>query len=286
MSAGTRVDRFELSFDGEAGRIVRGRVETPAGGRAPRAPYVLILHGFKGFMDWGFFPEVSRRLAEAGFVAVSYNTSGSGIGADLQSFTEEEAFARNTFSRQLEDLERVRTFLAEGPSGPGADGPWGLLGHSMGGGVALLEAARADDCDAVVTWSSISTVQRYDEATVALWKRVGHIAVPNARTGQVLRLDRSWVDDVEANREALDVLAACRRLAAPVLVVHGTADESVPFAEAERLGEALPPDRSALLPLEGAGHTFGAVHPFAGATRSLERAIEATLDHFRAHLAS
>ena len=39
-------------------------MESPAGAELAGVPlpHVLILHGFKGFMHWGFFPELSRRL--------------------------------------------------------------------------------------------------------------------------------------------------------------------------------------------------------------------------------
>ena len=67
-------------------------------------------------MHWGFFPELSRRIAEAGLVAVSLNVSGSGIGDDLENFTEDEAFAHNTYSKDLEDLEVVRTITSLGKS--------------------------------------------------------------------------------------------------------------------------------------------------------------------------
>ena len=42
--------------------------------------------------------------------------------------------------------------------------------------------------------------------------------------------------------------------------------------------------RARLFLVDGAGHTFGAVHPFEGATAALESAIQATRDHFRVHL--
>ena len=40
----------------------------------------------------------------------------------------------------------------------------------------------------------------------------------------------------------------------PVLFVHGTEDEVVPFAHAERLFAAARPDKAQLVRVEGAGH--------------------------------
>ena len=42
-------------------------------------PAVVVLHGFKGFKDWGMFPVFSERLARAGVTAVTPNLSGSGV---------------------------------------------------------------------------------------------------------------------------------------------------------------------------------------------------------------
>ena len=80
--------------------------------RSPR-PAVVIVHGFKGFKDWGMFPPLAERLARAGFTAVSFNLSGSGVD-DAGEFTLPERFGRNTFSAELEDLGRVIDALGAG----------------------------------------------------------------------------------------------------------------------------------------------------------------------------
>lgn len=46
----------------------------------------------------------------------------------------------------------------------------------------------------------------------------------------------------------------------PVLIVHGTADETTPLANAETL-QASAPDRATLVRIEGAGHLFPSTHP-------------------------
>jgi uncharacterized protein len=268
-----------LVHPSDPARVVRVRVECPDAPSGPR-PAVLVLHGFKGFMHWGFFPELSRRLAQAGYVAISLNASGSGIGEDLENFTEHEAFAHDTYSKELEDLELVRTFAAGLPAVD--PGRLGMFGHSRGGGMALLHAARRGDYRAVVTWAAIGETDRIDEASKRAWREQGHLLVPNARTGQVHRIDLDLLEDQEANRATLDIVGACARLAAPTLVVHGSLDDAVPFAESERIAAALP--ACTHLAIEGGGHTFGATHPFSGVTTELESAFEATLEHLAQHI--
>ncbi len=276
----TTIELTSLSYPSDPARVVRVRVERPVEqGDGPR-PVVLILHGFKGFMHWGFFPELSRRLAEAGLVAVSLNASGSGVGEDLENFTEDEAFAKDTYSKELEDLELVRSF-AETLPGVASD-RMAVFGHSRGGGRVLLLASPRGGYRAVVTWASIDDVKRWDAQTMAEWQERGFVLIPNARTGQEHRLDLDLLRDAQEHGSALDIQAACRRLETPTLVVHGTADPAVEVAAAERLIEALP--SATYLCIENAGHTFGATHPFTSPTPELEAVLGATRDFLLGHL--
>ena len=70
----------------------------------------------------------------------------------------------------------------------------------------------------------------------------------------------------------------------PWLIVHGSDDDAVALLEGERLAAVAPRVRSRFLPVDGAGHTFGAAHPWQGATPELERVLDATLSFFAAEL--
>ncbi|MCP3917889.1 MAG: prolyl oligopeptidase family serine peptidase [bacterium] len=271
-----------LDYPDQPARVIRVRVETSADAVGAGAPHVIVVHGFKGFMHWGFFPELSRRIASAGYACVSLNVSGCGVGEDLENFTDEEGFAKNTHTREIEDIARVRAWLRSGAA-PGVDPERGaIFGHSRGGGMVLLHAAEDGGYEAVVTWAAIDTPDRIDAEAKRAWRESGHLWIHNGRTGQDHRVDLDILEDLEQNRDRLDILAACGRLAAPTLVVHGTDDPTVEFGAAERIHAAL--NASELLRLEGAGHTFGAGHPLAGTTPDLERAIGGTLQHLRGHL--
>jgi uncharacterized protein len=261
------------SLPGSLGEIL---IDVRAGGRASTRPAVLVLHGFKGFKDWGMFPPLSQRLAQAGFIVVSPNLSGSGVD-DEGDFSLPERFGHNTFSAELEDVRRVIDSLMAGQLGVPAPSTLGLVGHSRGGGIAILQAARDPRVQALVTWAAISSVERWPSAQRSSWRAAGKTDIQNARTGQVLPLYTDVLDDIEQNASALDIEAAGRQIRIPWLLIHGTEDESVPFAEAERLKAASARPDTRLLPIEGGGHTFGAVHPWRATTPELATVFDATL---------
>src|SRR5688572_13508876 len=245
------------SIPGSLGPIL---VDVRAGGRTSSRPAALVLHGFKGFKDWGMFPPLAERLALAGFSAVSPNLSGSGVD-DAGEFTLAERFGHNTFSAELQDVGTVVDALMHGGLGIPAPSTLGLIGHSRGGGVAVLQAAKDPRVRALVTWAAIASVERWplDERTA--WRAAGKSQVRNARTGQVLPLYTDVLDDIEQNADSLDIEAAAARIKVPWLIIHGTQDESVGFSEAESLKAASSRRKTRLLPIEGGGHTFGATHP-------------------------
>ena len=233
-------------------------------------PTVVICHGFKGFKDWGFFPRLAERLALAGFTAVSFNFSGSGVGAG-EEFDGLERWTRQRPTADLEDLRAVVDFAAHGGTS------WiGLVGHSRGGGLSILHAATDPRIRALVTWAAIDTFERWPEEELQRWRAEGKLDVVNARTGQVLPISLGALEDIEAHRQdMLDIRRAAGRVRAPWLIVHGTADTSVGPAEAERLKEWSA--EAELWLVEGAGHTFGARHPLAGTTPELTAVMDRTV---------
>lgn len=265
------------------GGALRGDVRT-TGGNAAR-PAVVICHGFKGFKDWGFFPPLAERLARAGMTVVMFNFSGSGVGPDGERFTEVQRFARATVSNDLADLEHVTAALTTGTLVNGLAVPTalGVHGHSRGGAVGILFVAAHPECRALVTWSAISSLVRWDDATIAEWRRVGRLDVVNSRTGEVLPLDTTYLDDLD--RYGPDrVERAARTVRVPWLMLHGDADETVPIEEALRLREWADPSVATLETVAGGTHTLGARHPWAGTTDELERAFGRTVEWFGRYL--
>lgn len=62
-------------------------------------PVIIFLHGFKGFKDWGPFPDVCEELARAGFGVVAMNFSLNGIGDERTEFTELDLLKEKPYLR-------------------------------------------------------------------------------------------------------------------------------------------------------------------------------------------
>jgi pimeloyl-ACP methyl ester carboxylesterase len=239
---------------------------------------VVLVHGFKGFKDWGFFPWLAQRLVQHRLAVCRFNMSRSGIGENPESFDRLDLFEGDTYSIELADLRSaVALAQREFPSLPTF-----LLGHSRGGGVALLGAEVVANLHGVVAWSPIARVDRWDDATKKHWREQGFLEVMNARTKQVMRTSVACLDDVEKNRVRLDILAAAERLRVPLFVVHGQRDNSVSWNEGRDVVSRAA-DASLLL-LGRAGHTFNAIHPLIDIPFELLLAAEVSAHFISAHL--
>jgi alpha-beta hydrolase superfamily lysophospholipase len=256
------------------GLSIRGEVY-PA---ASSVGTVIVCHGFKGFAHWAFFPYLARTLAENGLTAITFDFSGSGIGRDRESFSEPGAFAGNTLSREQDDLDNLVDYAKRKKL---ITRKFGLFGHSRGGGSAILFAAAPDsDVSSLVTWAAISYPNRWSKDDVATWRRQGYAEVTNSRTGQIMRLGTDLLEDVELHSQTkLNIEAAAAKIKVPWLIVHGTADETVPSSEAERL-HALSPGVSTLRLVKGANHGFDAKHPLTDVPPVLEKVVLETVKFF------
>ena len=255
---------MHFTIDSDESLPIRGNLDAPVDARA----LVIVVHGFKGFKDWGFFPWLATHLTAERIAVCRFNMSRSGVGDDPETFGRLDLFEGDTYSTQLADLRKVVRYAQQHARGL----PTFLLGHSRGGGIALLGAEDVPRLRGVVVWSPISRADRWDDETKRQWRKDGHLDVVNARTKQIMRMSPAILDDYDAHRESLDILAAAERLALPLLVVHGGHDESVPVEEG-RLIAARGRD-ACLAVIDRASHTYNAIHPLVHVPFELVLAAE------------
>jgi dipeptidyl aminopeptidase/acylaminoacyl peptidase len=261
---------------GSGGQPIRGDVWLPDH-VADAAPVVVGIHGFKGFRRWGFWPAIGTSLNRGGFAFANFDMSHNGVGVGGLDFDEPDLFERNTWAREEADLATVLDALRAGrlPQPHRVDPRRvALLGHSRGGGLAAVHAARDPGIAAVVALAPISTVLRFEDSTVERGRRMGFIPILNTRTNETLRFGADAIAEIAARPDLHDIAEShAARLAAPLLVVHGEDDSAVPAAEGRALAAAAP--HGTFVGIAGADHVLGCRHPWAGTTPAFDRFLAA-----------
>ena len=273
---------------GAEGELIRGNMHLPFDDPGGGLPLLLILHGFKGYKDYGFFPYLTQQLADAGLAAVRFNFSHSGIDDDPSTFGRPDLFERDSWSNQLTDVQAVLAAAEAGalPHAERADlSRLAVMGHSRGGVVALLTAGSDRRTKAVVSLSAPSSADNLTGEQKQAIRQRGYIVSPSSRTGQELRIGCAGLEDLDQNAARLDLPAALGRIDAPLMIVHGATDASVPPACAEAIATAYP-GRPEMLILDGASHTFNCVNPFTGPSPALNELIAAVSAFLAEHLRS
>jgi pimeloyl-ACP methyl ester carboxylesterase len=258
------------------GLDVVGDVRVPSEGTD--LPVLAFLNGFLLRRDWGFYPFLADRLAEKGFVVVTFDP-----GAGEEGRSPERA----TIGDILGDLGAIVGAVESG-SLPEMDRAAregiGLVGHSVGGAVALLYARKDRRVRGIVTLAGFSTLERFGAEATEQLEREGFVEVPEP-SGGLARLPKSFLDDLARHREGYSVETAVRGLRIPVAFVHGEEDHVVGVKEGELLYHWSDKDRSRLIVFEKTGHTFGAVDPFRSTNPDLERLLRILETFFGKHLA-
>ncbi len=240
-------------------------------------PVTVVCHGFKGFKDWGMFPPLCQRLAASGRAMAAFDFSHNGVGDQPGEFTRLDLFKAQTLSRHVQDLRTVLDFLDGSEFAQACNlqrnRHFNVVGHSMGGAVAVLAAADDARIVQVGTLNGLGVLDRFSAADLDELERTGQVLIRNQRTGQDMPLGRAWLQDVRA----LDLEAAATQVFVPALVIAGVADERVPSSEARQLNGWIAGSRLVTVP--GADHVFNCRHPFAGWTPALD-VVARELDAF------
>lgn len=251
-------------------------------------PVLIFLHGFKGFKDWGHFPLVAEYLSRSGFAVVRFNFSHNGTTPDQQTeFADLEAFGKNTFTMELKDLDVVvdDIFWRGGKELNCDPNRIGLIGHSRGGGISLLAAHHDKRVKAVATWAGVSDFEpRVNPPDLIEWKTNKVLYELNSRTGQQMPVNFTLREDFYKHRKKLSIPHAVNHMPVPQLIVHGKADLTVPFSEAEKLSSWNL--FAQLVEIENGDHTFGGKHPWESKElpEEMVKVLQATIGFFRDNL--
>ncbi|MBB2151773.1 alpha/beta hydrolase family protein [Pedobacter gandavensis] len=246
----------QFTITGSSGKPIIG--DYTADDKHANSAIIIFVHGFKGFKDWGAHQLVARFFAEKGYPYLKFNLSHSGVSPEKPNdVTDMEAFATNTISMELADLNTVVNFTEQTYHPENIY----LIGHSRGGGLTIIQAAKDSRITKLITWASIADFSSLWKAEQEEeWMKTGKIYVENARTKEKMPLNNTLLTDFKANKEAFDIIKAAARITVPWLILHGDEDVNVKFSVAQELAQKQL--KAEIHKIEGANHVFGASHPY------------------------
>ncbi|MFN2439909.1 MAG: alpha/beta hydrolase family protein [Chitinophagaceae bacterium] len=251
-------------------------------------PVIIYAHGFNGFKDWGNFDLIATQFAEADFTFIKFNFSHNGTTpAEPELFVDLEAYGNNNYTKQLDDLQKVIEWTVDesNPHGGAIDKKSLLLiGHSLGGGIALIKAAEEQRIMGITTWASIDQCKtpwgNWPVEKLKEWEKTGVEHYTNSRTGQQLPLYYQLYQDYQANQQRLDIIKSVQQLNIPLLICHGSNDEAVHVSSAYKIHEAA---KDSKLFITASDHVFGRKHPWLekDLPSAMQQVVDETISFFK-----
>ena len=249
-------------------------------------PIVIFAHGYKGFKDWGCWNLVAKQFAANNFFFVKFNFSHNGGTAKQPiDFPDLEAFGNNNYTIELDDLQSVIDWVLDNNDFSDEIDKSNiiLIGHSRGGGIAILKAGEDKRVTSLITWAAVSN---FGDRSVTIgeledWKKNGVKYVLNGRTKQQMPHYYQFYENFKANENRLNIKNATKKLKIPFLIIHGTNDTSISFDEAKLLHNWNL--KSEISEIKKADHTFGGKHPWIenNLPKHLKKVISQSLDFIK-----
>ncbi len=230
-------------------------------------PAIIYMHGFNGFKDWGNFDLIAEQFAESNFTFIKFNGSHNGTTTGQpEVFADPEAYGQNNYTIELTDLQNVIDWTIDdnNPHSAAIDKEKiFLIGHSRGGGIALIKALEEPAIRAIITWASVAECKTpwgsWSDERIALWEKTGVEYYINSRTREKLPIYYQLYQDYQNNKDRLDLKNKLHQLKIPLLICHGSLDEVVPVEKAYQLHSRA--QKAELFILES-DHVFGRKHPW------------------------
>lgn len=262
-----------FSLSGAGGKTIYG--DCTYDDKITNQDTIIFIHGFKGFKDWGAHHLLASFFASKGYRYIKFNLSHSGVTAkNTNDVTDMETFAANTISKELTDVAAVINYVAANWPATSIN----LIGHSRGGGLAIIQAAKDQRIHKLITWSAIADFSSlWKKEQEKEWAATGQIFVENARTKEKMPLNSTLLDDFNQNKEKLNIIAAAKKIHIPWLILHGDDDVNVPFSVAQQLAQKQL--KAKIQKIAGANHVYGASHPYTAGQlpEHLQEVAEKTL---------
>lgn len=202
--------------------------------RGKKYPLLIVIHGFTGHMEEDHILAVARTANEAGFVSLRAEMYGH--GASGGTFRDHTLFKWISNAMAVIDYARQLDFVSD----------LYLCGHSQGGLLTMLVGAMEQErLRAILPLSPAWMIPETARRGELLGLRFNPLYPPEEMdTDKGLPLGGNYIRAAQM----IDVRPAIRRFTKPVLLVHGSADLSVPVRYSELAASLYEDARLVIIP--------------------------------------
>ena len=178
---------------------------------------VIICHGITGCKNHNFTPLLSNFLEKNNFSVLRFDFTGNG--------NSEGEINEGNYSQELDDLGKVIDFVKKL-----GYNKIGVIGHSMGGAVALLRTAIDKRINYLISIASTAYPNKMIERIYPHQKK------ELKERGWILwwdhwKLEKSFFDDTLK----YDCTKYIKKIKKPLLIIHGDKDDTIPLQQAKDL---------------------------------------------------
>jgi len=212
-------------------------------------PAVIICHGFKGYKEQLHLKTLATALAKEKIVVLRFDF-GNGIG---ESYGKLENI---TFTQYLGDLKSAVNYISKQKF---VDKQRiGLAGHSLGGQLILTYAPTDKRIKVLVDLAGVvfrgggkTHLEKTIKPQLERAKKIGYFSIESKRTGHKYKIKTRYYFDLLKHNTS----AKIKKIKIPVLIIHGSQDETVDLAH-PRLAYRLLKQPKKLVIIPGAPHTW------------------------------
>lgn len=212
-----------------------------------KTPLIVILHGFIGSKvgEHRLFVKAARYFSDIGYAVFRFDFSGCG--------ESDGDYANVTVTKQLSEVQAVLNELSTIAEVDANNII--LIGHSLGGAIASLTAAKDNRIAKLILWSPVG--KPYEDITNIIGPQAVHKAMLNGVVDyNGFYVSHSFLADLK-NHHPLKEIRSYKKIA---LIIHAEEDEDVPKEHAARYYKSLqqrPISKQVNLHyIKGSDHTF------------------------------
>lgn len=204
---------------------------------------IILCHGLADTKENPFLVAIAQALESEGISVFRFDFSGNG--------ESDGQFEEATYHKEADDLDAMLAhFRRKGVK------RFILAGHSMGGGVIRVAAARNKDVAAIVSIAGVARADSFKDKFPDIIKKVkeeGRAYMWGETYGEKYPITQKYLDSTNT----IDIMALAPELDIPSLCIIGSKDSLIRREQETQFLDKMPSHDTELAVLDGFDHVFG-----------------------------